>query len=407
MRLAQTLASLIVWLMVALSVNGAPPSIVNGGMMQASVAQDSSDFVKTSIIIASPARPIYSVFGHAALRMECPSAGLDYCFTFEMEAGTAGVVKFFFGQSEAGFAAVPTKEFLKSFKNERRQVRQYELNLTLDEKRELWRALDEDMMQGANRRFNMLRDNCVSMVMFKVESVMMNERFVCRNVPKQMNYKNGDLLKSLSHRSPWAQFVFLTFAGSEADNEWEFGNKLSPEMLPIILQASVIRNDSLGIERKAICSANTMQEGSTFDDIRPLPQLLTPLGVAVMLLVVTVLLTLGERFLHWRRVPRAFDCTLYALQSVVGVLLLYATAVSGLFGSAWNWLLIPFNPLPLLMWLCSRKRSWYVRCWRIYAATLILFIIVVPWITCQLLAAHYVFIASFMVRAGCKAINKP
>ena len=39
---------------------------------------DSSNFVKASILLVSPGNSVYSVCGHAALRMECPMHQLDY-----------------------------------------------------------------------------------------------------------------------------------------------------------------------------------------------------------------------------------------------------------------------------------------------------------------------------------------
>ena len=92
---------------------------------------DSSNFVTASLLIASPGEAIYSQLGHVALRMECPVHNLDYCFSFEEEAGMGGIMKFFIGKTDAHMMAVPTAEFLKGFKLDGRQVMQYTLNLTL------------------------------------------------------------------------------------------------------------------------------------------------------------------------------------------------------------------------------------------------------------------------------------
>jgi hypothetical protein len=50
--------------------------------------------------------------------MQCPSKKLDYCFTFEMESGLGGYLKFFGGQAKARFVAVPTKEYLTEYQRE-------------------------------------------------------------------------------------------------------------------------------------------------------------------------------------------------------------------------------------------------------------------------------------------------
>ena len=34
-------------------------------------------------VVVTPGNTLASLFGHAAIRMSCPSAGLDYCFTIK------------------------------------------------------------------------------------------------------------------------------------------------------------------------------------------------------------------------------------------------------------------------------------------------------------------------------------
>ena len=52
-----------------------------------SLNPDSLDenFVIASVLVASPGGQVYSVFGHTALRMQCPTHGLDYVFSYESE----------------------------------------------------------------------------------------------------------------------------------------------------------------------------------------------------------------------------------------------------------------------------------------------------------------------------------
>lgn len=87
------------------------------------------DFVTVSLLLASPGNKVYSVFGHCGLRMQCPSQHLDYVYTFEMENGVAGYAKFFAGQAKAGFAAVPTSQYLSTYAHEGRGITAYTLNL--------------------------------------------------------------------------------------------------------------------------------------------------------------------------------------------------------------------------------------------------------------------------------------
>ena len=143
----------------------------NGGPL----LPDSSNFVTASLLIASPGEAIYSQLGHVALRMECPVHNLDYCFSFEEEAGMGGIMKFFIGKTDAHMMAVPTAEFLKGFKLDGRQVMQYTLNLTLHEKQELCRLLDNDYVDENLRHFNFLQNNCSSVSLMAIENVVVDE----------------------------------------------------------------------------------------------------------------------------------------------------------------------------------------------------------------------------------------
>lgn len=380
---------------------------------------DSAHFVTASLLVITPGPDIYTVFGHTALRMECPSKGLDYCFSFETQADAMGYLRFFAGQSWSGFLPIPTQEFLQQYREQGRGVTQYELNLTTHEKQELWRSLDNDMLEGAHRKFNLLQNNCVSMAVYKVESVLENEELVCKQWPAPMRLINGDILAWHSRRSPWGQFLFMAFLGAEADIFWEQEQRLSPECVIDILRHSVIRTEPRAAdgtltgavrERPALIGqAKTILPLRTEYKASPV----TPTIAFALLLILTLLVMLPlDQWLHHpsraaQRVRRAYGGVLFTAQSAAGLFLLFVTLVAGLFGRHWNWLLIPLNPVPLLLWLCCRRRRWYRHVYVAYAAVLALFLAIVPWVTTQLLLPHYLLAATLLAACAGKALQKP
>ena len=203
----------------------------------AATSPDSTHFVTASLIVISPGNELYSVFGHCVLHMQCPSKDLDYVYTFETEPN---YLKFFAGKSKACFVAVPTQEFLQQYKAEGRGVTEYALNLTPHEKQELWRALDEDMEEGPTRRFTMLKSNCVSMSLFMVEQVL-EKRYIDFSPNNWLlRMGNARVLHSCLRHSPWADFIFFTFSGSEADKCWTVEELLSPATVGPCLQSDHI-----------------------------------------------------------------------------------------------------------------------------------------------------------------------
>ena len=355
------------------------------------VLPDSSNFVTASMVAASPGEAIYSQLGHAALRMECPRYRLDYCFSFEEEPGMGGILKFFLGKTDAHMMAVPTQKFLEVFKKEGRQVMQYTLNLTLHEKQELWRLLDNDYVDENMRNFNFLQNNCSSVSLMALENVVVDETIDFK-WPKEFKLINGENLEVQTGRWPWLHFWSLTFLGTEADDFWENDHRITPEFLEqVIKNASIVTTES--DRRPMVTSEKELLP--LVNEFKASP--VTPTLTFGTLLLITIFVTLGQWRWKWRWSPMVLDFLLMALVTIAGLVLLYTSFVSGLFGKHWNWYLIPFNPLPLIIWLLWHKRKGFYKVYMFYTVVLVLFILATP-LSQQLDLPHQLITATLVVR---------
>jgi hypothetical protein len=68
----------------------------------------------------------------------------------------------------------------------------------------------------------------------------------------------------------------------------------------------------------------------------------TPMVLAILLLILSI------ANLFWKR--PYFDWVMLAVQTLVGCFMTYLICFSDLCCTDWNWLIIPFNPLPLIFW---------------------------------------------------------
>ena len=353
---------------------------------------DSSNFVTASMIVASPGEAIYSQLGHSALRMECPRYRLDYCFSFEEEPGMGGIMKFFLGKTDAHMMAVPTAKFLNSFKKEGRQVKQYPLNLTLHEKQELWRLLDNDYVDENMRKFNFLQNNCSSVSLLAVENVVVDEAIDFNGWPEPFKMINGAGVRYLTRNHPWLQFWSMTFIGTEGDSYWEHEQQVAPELLPQVLKgATIVSHES---EKRPLITGEK-ELLPLVNDFKASP--ITPTWVFGTLLLVTILITLAQWLLKWKWLPRILDILLMALVTIAGIMLNYTSFVSGLFGVHWNWYLIPFNPLLFIIWLIWRKRKGFYKIYLFYTVVLVLFILATQ-LSQQLDLPHQLITAALAVR---------
>ena len=361
-RLLAVLAMLSAW------VNGAHSSPNDS----VKVLPDSSNFVTASLVIAEPLHALYSVFGHATLRMECPSFGLDYVFTFESDPNIGTFMTGIAGKAKAKYVAVPTDTFINDTKKSGRGLKQYKLNLTHHEKQELWRLLDNEMMAGAYRNFNLLTDNCLTSSILNVERCLIGEHLEWGPMRYPQTHSDGHVLRYAAQHSPWAEFLFITFIGSGYDHWSMMESRIMPATVAPMLREAKITNDSTGMSRFVITDpGTTLVESSGKDKATP------------------------------------YDILLVVAQSLVCLLMLYVTFFSELFVTQWNWYLIVFLPLPLLFWQIRNKKI-ASRCWLGYSIVLVFFILSTPFIGILDLP-HQLITGSLLIRSisnYCKNRNR-
>ena len=389
-RLLAVLAMLSAW------VNGAHSSPNDS----VKVLPDSSNFVTASLVTMSPTEGIYSTFGHVAFRMECPVHRLDYVFTYESDPSVNGFLTFFAGKADAYFVAVPTQQFLRDMQKERRGVKQYELNLTLHEEQNLWRNLDNDMVQGAHRKFNM-QNHCVSTMITLIQKSCIDEFLEWGPQQGEMLLNNGDLLRRYVRKSKWAEFIFVSFIGMHYEESYGQDVRVSPQNIASELARASFVSSVTG-ERRPVLTGSTKE--LLADNNTDGGKGITPIALFTILLMLTCIITFSECRWHWKQVARWYDTVLLIAQTVLGIILLAITFGSDVFGHCWNWYLIPFNPLPLLVWICFRKRKNFGRVYIIYSVVLVAFIALTPFLS-QLDVPHQLLVATLAVRCISKYLE--
>ena len=357
------------------------------------LAPDSSNFVKTSLMIAEPLTAIYSVFGHATLRMECPIHHLDYVFTFESDPDVSAFMTGIAGTAKARFVPVPTEVYIEDARKMGRELWQYELNLTLHEKQELWRMLDEEVAAGDYRHFNLLYTNCLTTSIITMQRCLIGERFEWGEMRFPQTLNDGDLFRYTLRHAPWAEFLFITFGGSAYGLNSVREYRLTPETIIQMLRDARIVDDATGESRHVVTDPGQQLVKGTPKKSSPL----TPIVVFGALLLVTLLITAAEWLLHWKRLAQVFDLILFTAQALVFALMVYMTFASEMFNSYWNWYFIATFPLPLLL-LFLRPSRLTARCWLIYSCVLALFILATPFVA-LLDLPHQLITATFLTRS--------
>jgi len=346
------------------------------------IDRSAPDFVTVSLLIADPGEVLYSVLGHACLRLQCPTFNLDYVFSYESESVRGRVPRFLVGDLRMGMMAVGIEEYLQPYIEEGRGVREYFLDFPPEVKTELWRMCDERVAQGMQLEYDPVKRGCAISVVHSVEDAIASANRMTGSQYK-IDYPewgapfHRTLREIFYDNAPhgWGLFWCMTLVGGVVDKP-SLPNKeklISPRELADVWMRSSVNGKPL-VSRPV----NILNEGSGIA-----PGFFTPLVVSLLLLLLSIIgFFTKNRFVDW---------FVLGLQTLLGCLVLWMV-VMPLPASGWSWLIIPFNPLPALLWK-----------WRKYWS--LPYAVLIPvWCVAVLLAphrlveyAHIIFALSFAI----------
>ncbi len=351
--------------------------------------------ITVSLLSVAPGYTIYTAHGHCALRLQCPSSDLDLSFTYGLDDTVENRLSFFSGKGMGEYSATHTKDYLQDYVGENRQVKEYELNLSLDQKRRLWELLDGELDRGAIRRYNYLKTNCSTMCAHAVARTLRGDvNIIYESTSPCLDGTYRDMVRHVSQHRPWVDFFWNSLLGSEGEETGLMEDKLSPSLLVETWQHAVIV-DSLGSRRPMLVSnnGNVVIEG----DDGQRTTWFTPIVCFALLLLLVILLTLAERRGRLTHLAHGLDIVLFVVQTVIGVVICYITFFSSHVGAAGNWYAVAFNPVPLLCWLLLSRKKMYRRLYLLFFVVLCVFILLTPFVA-QLDLPHSLVVATLAVR---------
>ena len=305
----------------------------NGG-----IDRTDPNFVKASLLVFDPSDVLFSSVGHACLRMECPAFGLDFCFSYESEGVKDKVLTFFAGKLKMGMFAIPTREFLAEYEKEHRGVRQYKLNLPPEAKQRLWKNLDEMEAEGANLPYDYGERGCAWSVL-KCIGASVAPLELHADLPEIYAQTRRERIAAKAREFPWNLFFIDAIIGTAADRDLpDIEKTVIPDDLLLFLQTARIDGVPMITDDPVVL----LPSGERDNGWR-----VTPAMAAYALLVLALVnLMIRKPWIDWAYL---------ALQSAIGLFLTYMVCFSSLPGTDWNWLIVPFNLLPLIFWKWRKR----------------------------------------------------
>ena len=299
------------------------------------------DFVLVSLCIADPTDwhdDVLGMAGHAFLRLQCPTFGLDYCFSYEGERVNDNIYQYLSGKTKMGMFAVPTNEYLEDFRHWNRSVHEYRLNMPPEAEQRLWEIMDNHITNKISLRHDLNKYGCAITIVKFVKQALGETPIVYAPDPEMEHMTRREIgYRSLANH-PWFRLVHLIISDNKADKQIPIDEKL---IVPVDL-AEVWQHASV-VGQPFATHVGDIVEGAPLDNSKPW---FTPMLTALLILIITIGFAC-TRYPYW-------DLLLLGFQTLLGCVLLFLWIVMREFGGAAYILMALFNPLPLIVWRWHR-----------------------------------------------------
>ena len=311
------------------------------------------DFVRVSLVVCDPEDVLYSALGHAALHLQCPVFHLDYIFSYESESVRDKIWTFLRGDLKMGLFAIPTDEFLESYRKSGRGVKEYTINLSPEQKQKLWEVMDNMVTEGTSIPYDYFRRGCAKSVVYVMHRAI--GQTAIHYAPWNKKYTEHtlrELATSFATNVPWIEFISYFLVGIEGDKTYPCEKKLIvPTDLVEVWQQATFDSGKMVLDRTPSVLLETKRSNeSTW---------CTPLLISIVLLILSIwsMSTVWMKNSMCLKAGNIIDYAIGAIVTLAGVLTTYLVCFSSLPCTSWNWLIIPFNILPAIGWYWRRYWS--------------------------------------------------
>lgn len=304
------------------------------------------DSIRVSLVTCDPGKEIYALFGHTAIHVTDETTGMDLAFNYGMFNFRSEnfIYRFVKGETDYELGLQDWTDFKASYKARGITVYEQVLNMSYAEKMELCRILFENY-KPENRiyRYNYFYDNCTTRARDMIE----------RSIPGGLNYDcrwerktYRQVVHEFTAPSPWVELGIDFCLGAEADRKLDEREQMFiPSYLMDAFSRATAKIDGRGELVPVVKSEEIAVEVVPEDDwqfpVSPLVFFWIFFGVGVVLFVVQLV----SKRIFW-----GYDVLLLCLQGLAGILVAYLFffSIHPTVGS--NWLVMIFNPVPLV-WL--------------------------------------------------------
>ncbi|WP_396635078.1 DUF4105 domain-containing protein [Maribacter sp. R86514] len=331
-----------------------------------------SPLSKISLLTVGTGEDLAAKFGHSAIRLQDPSLGIDEVYgygTYDFEDPNF-YLNFTRGKLSYTISRIPFKYFEYSYQQEKRWIREQELDVNLEQRKNIITFLEHNLLpENKKYKYDFLFDNCATRIPMVFEKTLGNTfKFDYNHLEEQLTFR--ELIRLKLNPNSWSNFGIDLALGSVIDRE---ASPYEHLFLPIYVYEQMKHTT---LDGKPIVKKETVLLDIPEQEDRS-PLFLTPLFWLSIVLLLVCYITYTD-YKNLRR-NKWLDFGLFIVTGLAGVLILFlwfATdhlATKANFNSLWA-----FAPNIIIAFIVVKKQ---IPTWMI---TYIIFLTILLGITCIL-----------------------
>lgn len=176
---------------------------------------------KISVLTFGPGEDLYSKFGHTGIRIQEPSLGIDIVFDYGNFASFEDGFywKFIQGQLDYTMGGRRYNSLIEDYKSENRWVREQNLNLSFEEKKQLFGFLETNFLpENRGYSYEFFFDNCATKIP-EIFKIVFGEKIIYAVDYLEKKYTFRQLIHQKVKTNSWSGFGIDLALGSDIDKK--------------------------------------------------------------------------------------------------------------------------------------------------------------------------------------------
>ena len=319
------------------------------------------DRIQISLLTCSPGKEVWAQYGHTAIRYYDKESGEDLAINYGIFSldQTYFIPRFVLGMTDYRMGVQPMDIFLAQYSYEGRGVVEQVLNLSVEDKEVIYKALQENMKpENVVYRYNYFFDNCTT----RARDMLVNHlhgKVVYPPAEEDATFRS--MIHKWNNKYKWSQFGEDLLLGVNADRKT---TKSEQQFLPENLRSDFDKASYNG--KPLVKETNVLLDAETevAEPVFPL----SPLSIALIFAVISLVMMLfsyRRQQVYW-----VWDLVLMLTSGLMGIIF-FIMIFSQHPCVSLNFILLFFNPLPLFFLYSTLKKK-KVTWWKIWGVLIIL-----------------------------------